>query len=45
MCGKYKTLWKPNLMHYCPAVYVGPGLLWLVSHGGRRSPGYRRLIP
>ena len=49
MCGKYKTLWKPNPMHYCSVVYAGsrgaPRLLWLVSHGGYHSPGYRHLIP
>ena len=45
MCREYKTLWKPNLKHYCPAFYDVPGLLWLVSHGRHRSPGYRRLKP
>ena len=45
MCREYKTLWKPNLKHYCPIVYAAPGLLWLVSHGHHHSPGYRRLKP
>ena len=32
-------------MHYRPTVYVGSKVAWLVSHGRRHSPGYRRLIP
>ena len=44
-CGKYITLWKPNLMHYCPTFYAGSRVAWLVSHGRRRSPGYCCVIP
>ena len=43
--GKYIKLWKPNLMHFCPTFYGGSRVSWLVSHGGRHSPGYHRLIP
>ena len=43
--GKYIMHWKPNQKHSCPTVYAGSRAAWLISHGGRRSPGYRCLVP
>ena len=43
--GKYIMYWKPNQTHSCPIVYAGSRVAWLVSHGGRRSLGYRCLVP